>query len=111
MSGLEEIKARAAEPDKVIEWAGNPYADEYVGALQASQADVPKLVALIEKIRDDARADAEGSRATADRLWEQVRTRHPDRNIEDAQRYETYANGARASAIIIDKIIKEGLTE
>lgn len=48
---LDAIKARAAEPDKVYEWAGNPYADEYIDALQKSQEDVPALIAEIEHLR------------------------------------------------------------
>lgn len=109
MSGLDEIKARAAAPDKILEWA-DVYSDEYNGALQESQADVPKLVALIEKIRDDMTARADQYEATADRLWELVRNRDPERDAEDAQRYSHYASGARATAHIIDKTIKEGLT-
>lgn len=109
MSGLDEIKARAAAPDKVLEWT-NPYADEYTTALQESQADVPKLVALIEQLRDEATERANQYEASADRLWELVRTRDPERNAEDAQRYSAYAHGARAAAHIIDKTIKEGLT-
>jgi hypothetical protein len=50
-SQLDQIKARAAEPDKVLEWAGNPYADEYTSALQATAADVVPLVAEVERLR------------------------------------------------------------
>lgn len=49
MSELERIKARASEPDKVLEWT-NPYADEYLGALQRSQADVLPLVTALEAV-------------------------------------------------------------
>lgn len=111
MSELERIKARATEPAKVLEWAGNPYMDEYIGALQASQADVPKLVALIEKIRDEATQRANGYEATADRLSRQVIDRDPERDPEEAQRYGAYATAYRAVANIIDRTIKEGLTE
>ena len=48
---LEAIKARAADPEIVLEWAGNIYADEYIGALQASQDDVMVLVAEVEWLR------------------------------------------------------------
>lgn len=110
MSGLDEIKARAAAPDKVLEWA-DVYSDEYLGAVQESQADVPKLVALIEHLRDDAAQRATEWEATADRLWKQVRDRDPDRNIEDAKRYTAYSISHRGNANIIDKTIKEGLTQ
>lgn len=109
MSALEEIKTRAAEPEKVIEWAGNPYADEYITALQASQADVTKLVALVEKIRDDTNERAAQFIATTERLWEQVRTRHPERSLDDAQRYEAYSNAHRAASHFIQKAIEEEL--
>jgi hypothetical protein len=48
---LEQIKTRAAEPAKVLEWAGNPYADEYTSALEATANDVPALVAEVERLR------------------------------------------------------------
>lgn len=110
MSGLEEIKARAAAPDKVLEWA-DVYSDEYTGAVQASQADVPKLVALIEKIRDEATERADQYQATADRLWALAAARHPEGSSQDATRYSAYASLAAATAYIIDKTIKEGLTQ
>lgn len=108
MSELEAIKARAAAPAIIYE-TYRP-AHHYVTALEESQADVPKLVALIEKIRDDGAQRANEWEATADRLWKQVRDRDPDRSVEDAQRYTAYAISCRGNAHIIDKTIKEGLT-
>lgn len=126
MSGLERIKALAAaapagpwqmdpETYHVLDADGDGLAydlrDEETARLMAeARTLVPQLVALIEKIRDDARADADGFQATSDRLWEQIRNRDPERNLEDAQRYTAYASAYRASANIIDKTIKEGLT-
>lgn len=108
MSELERIKDRAAAPAAIYE-AYRP-AHHYVTALEESQADVMKLVALIEKIRDEATERADQYEHTSDRLWAQVRNRDPERNLEDAQRYTAYASGARASANIINRNIKEGLT-
>lgn len=107
MSGLEEIKARAAaasDDTKPVTL------EEAFQVVARSQADVLKLVALIEQLRDEATERANQYEASADRLWELVRTRDPERNAEDAQRYSAYAHGARAAAHIIDKTIKEGLT-
>lgn len=71
---------------------------------------VPKLVALIEKIRDEAEERAKQYQATSDRLWGLVAARDPERSSQDATRYSAYAANAMASATIIDKTIKEGLT-
>lgn len=105
---LDEIKARAAAPAAI---ENRPYFKyyEYVTALQESQADVMKLVALVEKIRDDNNERAAQFLATTERLWEQVRTRHPERSLDDAQRYEAYSNAHRAAAHFIQKAIKEEL--
>lgn len=105
MSGLEEIKARAAEPAAIRH---RPHY-QYVTALEASQADVMKLVALVEKIQADNRERAEQFRNTANRMWELIRLRDPERSLQDAERYEAYAMAHSAEAIFIEKAIKEAL--
>ena len=104
---LAEIKARAAAPAAIYETWHHPH--RYVTALQESQADVMRLVALVEKIRDDTNERAAQFLATTERLWEQVRTRHPERSLDDAQRYEAYSNAHRAAAHFIQKAIEEEL--
>lgn len=108
MSELDAVKARAAaacdDTTPVI-------LEDAFQIMARSQADVPKLVALIEKIRDEMDGRATAYETTADRLWKQIETRDPERNLEEAQRYGAYATNARAAAYIIDKTIKEGLTE
>lgn len=127
MSELERIKALAAaapagpwqmdpETYHVLDADGDGLAydlrDEETARLMAeARTLVPKLVALIEKIRDDATERATQYEATADRLWEQVRTRHPERDAAEAGHYSAYATNARGSAYIIDKTIREGLTQ
>lgn len=56
MSELEATKVRAAEPIDVLRWATN-YSDEYVGALEKSQEDVPKLVTVLETMLDKCKAE------------------------------------------------------
>ena len=109
VSGLDAIKARAAAPATIYEMYSSPH--HCVTALEESHADVMKLVALIEKIREEAEERATIYQATSDRLWEQIRARDPERNLGDAERYTAYAALARGSAHIIDKTIKEGLTQ
>lgn len=127
MSELERIKALAAaapagpwqmdpETYHVLDADGDGLAYDLMNeetALLMAEARtlVPKLVALIEKLRDDAAQRATEWEATADRLWKQIRDRDPERNLEDAQRYTAYAISHRGNAHIIDKIIKEGLTQ
>lgn len=107
MSALDEIKARAAAPAAIYETYHSPH--EYVTALEASQADVMKLVALVEKIRDDTQEQASQYQASSDRLWGLVAARDPERSSQDAARYSAYAALAMASASSISKTIKEAL--
>lgn len=127
MSELERIKALAAaappgpwqmdpETYHVLDADGDGLAydlrGETTGQLMAeARTIVPQLVALIEKLRDEAEERATQYEATSDRLWELIRTRDPERNLGDAERYTAYAALARASAYIIDKTIEEGLTQ
>lgn len=106
---LEAVKARAAEPAKVLEWASH-YADEYIGALTESQNDVEKLVAVLEKIRDTMTEWADRYEAISEQLWELVRNRDPGHDLEAAKRHSSYAASYRAAADVIDRTIEEGPT-
>jgi ketosteroid isomerase-like protein len=74
------------------------------GAVTITPSDVAFLLdlareqqAALEGVLAELERRAVQYRATADGLWELVHQRHPDRDFEDAQRYEAYATGARAT--------------